>query len=456
MSEGMLSIFHKHPVKTFILAGAGLAGLGAIYSLMYRQSAVKKSLSFQNIKKKSQRIDDLEGLNILIENLEKIISDSTTDDNDTIELLVAILNKLKSARSELRNLFPENNLTKIPRKRVSSRSIGMGKVVVTGSGDSQDTIKEASAIPYYSSNYDPKPGSLSVFSDSDSYQSAVEDFFPPQEDQDFLEEDDMDKGFSSFYNEGLEATKRGEVLFRKNRTDFLKTKDVEDFSAKLYCIRKSCTILMEDESKRLWLTNTGRNILGGILRQDTKDPSDLYDAFDAMMALLKEPKCYENMYEELKLRKIPVINLWDVLLDYIVLDAFEDLRKPPSAFMALVKNPFFSNKTKESSINALIYSLVKAKKIRLTQQYGFISHFYDISLAISPSLAMGLLGISTQEFSDLCTFFKEHVFTLLINMFSLKCVRYTDPTILSEDIWNLLVKHMEIIQNRVTSDLPPQ
>lgn len=59
------------------------------------------------------------------------------------------------------------------------------------------------------------------------------------------------------------------------------------------------------------------------------------------------------------------INLWDVLFDFVILDAFDDLKKPPSAIVALVKNNWFSQSMKESTINNLIWSMIKAKKAKL-------------------------------------------------------------------------------------------
>lgn len=72
------------------------------------------------------------------------------------------------------------------------------------------------------------------------------------------------------------------------------------------------------------------------------------------------------------------MNLWDVLFDFVFLDAFEDLRKPPSGIAALMRNSFLSRSMKEATLNNLIWSLIKAKRSRLQvslmRGYATLSH----------------------------------------------------------------------------------
>ncbi|CEF69364.1 Protein of unknown function DUF2217 family-containing protein [Strongyloides ratti] len=455
MTQGVLSIFSKNSFQKIFFASAGVIGLISIYYFIQRKSKLKKNVSLKSLKNNDGGINDLESLNNLIATLEEIITDSVNIERESIEVLVNIVHRLKGVKNELLQLFPESDFKKITRKRILSKSVGNKPIFESGAGDAGFEIegKVQKALSGFGDIYSAKQGSLSIFSDSDSYQSAVDSFDILRDEIDEMDLFDLDKDELNFYKEGLEAARRGEIKFRKNRCDFVKINDLEEFCAKIYCIRKAFTLLMSDESKKLWLINSGRSILGGIVKQDGKDPADFYDAYDSMIEFLNQPNMEDTMFEELQLRKVPEINLWDVLLDYIVLDAFDDLRKPPSAFMALVKNPFFSQSTKESSISALIYSIVKAKKGRLQQGDGFISHFYDISLTISPSLAMGILGVSSKEFVDLCNCFKEKVFLLIIEMFDSKLVKYTTVDDLASDIWSIFQKRLDELLNRVNSDL---
>uniref|UniRef100_A0A0N5BZH4 Mitoguardin n=1 Tax=Strongyloides papillosus TaxID=174720 RepID=A0A0N5BZH4_STREA len=455
MVQDLMSIFSKNSFQKIFFASAGVVGLISIYYFIQRKSKLKKGISLKSLENRENGTNDLESLCNLIDALEKIIADSVNIERESVELLVNVVQRLKGARNDLLQLFPESDFKKITRKRVLSRS-GVNKIPYeTGAGDGNiDVAGRFHRVPSgFSDMYSARQGTLSIFSDSDSYQSAIDNFDILRDEIEEMDMLDLDSNELAFYKEGLEIAKRGDIKYRKNRCDFVKVNDVEEFCAKIYCIRKAFTLLMSDESKKIWLIKSGRSILSGIIKQDGKDPADFFDAYDSMIEFLNQPNIEETVFVELLPRKVPELNLWDVLLDYIVLDAFDDLRKPPSAFMALIKNPFFSQSTKESSISTLIYSIVKAKKSRLQNPHGFISHFYDISLAISPSLAMGILGVASKEFVDLCNCFKEKVFLLIIEIFDSKVVKYTTVEDLANDIWNIFQKRLDELLNRVNSDL---
>lgn len=46
--------------------------------------------------------------------------------------------------------------------------------------------------------------------------------------------------------------------------------------------------------------------------------------------------------------RVQVLTFYDVVLDYILLDAFEDLAAPPSSVLAVVRNRWLSDGFKES------------------------------------------------------------------------------------------------------------
>jgi len=59
----------------------------------------------------------------------------------------------------------------------------------------------------------------------------------------------------------------------------------------------------------------------------------------------------------LKKRGVVALTFYDVLLDFILLDAFEDLEKPPSSVIAVVQNRWLSNNFKESVSCVLFVNL---------------------------------------------------------------------------------------------------
>lgn len=54
------------------------------------------------------------------------------------------------------------------------------------------------------------------------------------------------------------------------------------------------------------------------------------------------------MEQELSARGVKAMTFYDIVLDYILMDAFEDLDSPPSSVLAVVQNRWLSNGFKES------------------------------------------------------------------------------------------------------------
>lgn len=67
-----------------------------------------------------------------------------------------------------------------------------------------------------------------------------------------------------------------------------------------------------------------------------------------MLTFLQDEKCWEEMGLELAARGVKAMTFYDIVLDYILMDAFEDLDTPPSSVLAVVQNRWLSNGFKES------------------------------------------------------------------------------------------------------------
>ena len=52
--------------------------------------------------------------------------------------------------------------------------------------------------------------------------------------------------------------------------------------------------------------------------------------------------------KELQQRDVRALTFYDVVLDFILMDAFDDLENPPKAAMAVIQNRFLSKGFKES------------------------------------------------------------------------------------------------------------
>jgi hypothetical protein len=86
---------------------------------------------------------------------------------------------------------------------------------------------------------------------------------------------------------------------------------------------------------------------------------------------------------------VNVINFYDIVLDFILLDAFEDLENPPSAITAVIQNSWLSQSFKETALATAVWSVLKAKRKLLKYPDGFITRFYSITEYLVPVLAWG-------------------------------------------------------------------
>lgn len=70
-----------------------------------------------------------------------------------------------------------------------------------------------------------------------------------------------------------------------------------------------------------------------------------------MLIFLQERGCWEDVELELSIKGVKAMTFYDVVMDYILMDAFEDLETPPSSVTAVVQNRWLSNGFKESVSN---------------------------------------------------------------------------------------------------------
>ncbi|CAJ0558884.1 unnamed protein product, partial [Mesorhabditis spiculigera] len=291
-----------------------------------------------------------------------------------------------------------------------------------------------------------RSGSLSVLSD-DSFMSALEDINVA--DQDWEKKYDVNKNELILYQTGLKLAKDGKIHIRQNRFEDCHCDSPDDFAAKVYCIRKALKIVTADERKVMRLVSAGRQLLGDLLSSCGQDPAAFYRAYDKMVTFLEDEDNCKDAEDELKTRNVHELGLWDVLMDFVLLDAFDELKNPPSSVYSVTRNSWLSESMKYSTISTVIWSLLKAKRQRLVQSAGFIAHFYDISETVSPALTLGLLG-TNQERKELCHYFKEQIAQLVCEIFNEERVRFGDEVELAEDIWTVIESRAETMVSRLS------
>ncbi|XKL68352.1 hypothetical protein PGB90_003843 [Kerria lacca] len=233
------------------------------------------------------------------------------------------------------------------------------------------------------------------------------------------------------------------------RTEILRCSSDVEYLCKLHCIRIGFQFLLKDESKRTWIANTGRQILTELLVYASKDPKEFLIAYEEMLTFLQDEKCWEEMEIELSARGVKAMTFYDIVLDYILMDAFEDLDSPPSSVLAVVQNRWLSNGFKESALATAVWSVLRAKRRMLRFPDGFMAHFYSISEKISPLMAWGFLG-PDEKLKETCLYFKEQVMGFLGDIFSFRCSRYTSVENLAEDIMKHITTRIENTINKLS------
>ncbi|XP_056147088.1 mitoguardin 2 [Lampris incognitus] len=249
---------------------------------------------------------------------------------------------------------------------------------------------------------------------------------------------------AALYVEALSLVQEEKVIYRSLRTELLECYGDQDFVAKLHCVRQAFQVLLLDETHRTFFMETGKQIITGLMVKSNKSPKAFLESYEDMMHFTQREDSWPIIEMELKNRGVVCMNFFDIVLDFILMDAFEDLESPPPSVMAVLGNRWLSDSFKETALSTACWSVLKAKRRLLMVQDGFISHFYSISEHVSPVLAFGFLG-PRQQLNEVCSFFKQQIMQYLKDMFDHEKVRFTSAHCLAEDISNLSHRRSEIL-----------
>ncbi|PIC26248.1 hypothetical protein B9Z55_018876 [Caenorhabditis nigoni] len=365
-------------------------------------------------------------------NLEMVKNRSSKDMERSIKI-EGILKGLKQVEDEITLLIPHMEDFRDDNTEFYSVSGGTGYAGSVRTGRSR---------------------TLSVLSD-DSFQSAVEEFAVDIDDIDFVSEAaNLEKEELKFLDEGMRAAMNGEVKYRKSRMDFCNCESETDFAAKLYCVRQALTNALKDEHKRVWLAKCGRTLLADFIRHTKQDPVKFFNAYDEMLEYVSNDRNQEQLRQDVEGRGVCETGFYDVAVDFIILDAFEDLKSPPSAVYSVTKNYFMSMSMKYSTLNTIIWSIIKSKRQRLKNPDGFIAKFYNISETVMPAITLGFLG-TDERLGELCQYFKEQVVQFVLDVFNTQRVCYRSLEEMTEDVWIVMRNRLEAVQTRMSNELLP-
>jgi len=348
---------------------------------------------------------------------------TTAEEAAFVKMLENILETAYNLQEESEHMFiyQESILNKSKRKTLSVNFIG---------------INELDGHNGASSSY--KTPLLSVSSvDQDSFVSAQDTIADLRDFEDLNEIVGETDAKEKLYLEALEHLEKNGIPYRTIRTDFVGCANDTEYLAKLHCLRLAFKEIMSKPDDRNWWSDNGRQMLAELLVRSDKDPKDFIQVYDELLDYLSEDDEHiEIMAEELKSRNVQCTNFYDICLDYILIDSFEDLESPPSSVIAVMNNRWLSNGFKETALQTAIWSVLKAKRRLLRHSDGFKAQFYNLSEIIIPTLAWGFFG-PDENMNTLMCYFRDQVLDFIKGLYDSQCVRFTTIEDLSNDIMNL-------------------
>ena len=253
----------------------------------------------------------------------------------------------------------------------------------------------------------------------------------------------------TLYDDALSEITHGSVPCRTLRTKWMNCETDTEFLGKLHCIRLAYQEVFNDDVNREWFVASGRLMVSSLLRKANKNPEQFLSAYDSIVEWSHHPHNEEALEEELRGRGVKFISFYDIVMDFILFDAFDDLESPPSSVKTVIQNRWLSDSFKETALSTACWSILKAKRQMIKVSDGFMAHFYMISEHTSPVLAWGFLG-PHGELRDVCEFFKDQVMGLMRDVFSFDKARYTSVEQLAEDIMRLSRVRNTAIMDKLT------
>ena len=224
----------------------------------------------------------------------------------------------------------------------------------------------------------------------------------------------------------------------------------EEFIAKVQCMRMAFGQILEQEENRQYFSQLGQEILEIVLSHSPKDPTACLIAYQEMLDYVSDPDHKSDIMSEVSVRNIPGNSFYDLVLDYMILESFDDLANPPSAVTSVANNRWLSSGFRELALQTAVSAVLKHKKSKLPIKGGFFDHFYNILEHVSPILAWGFLG-SDIELKLKCNLIKDAIMNLCRSYFSFDRVRYTSLNDLTEDILRVTDQEYENLQKQLNS-----
>uniref|UniRef100_A0A8C9E579 Mitoguardin 2 n=1 Tax=Phocoena sinus TaxID=42100 RepID=A0A8C9E579_PHOSS len=247
-------------------------------------------------------------------------------------------------------------------------------------------------------------GSLHLRADHEDSLTSEDSFFSATELFESLQVGDYPSPLSrpaAAYEEALQLVKEGRVPCRTLRTELLGCYSDQDFLAKLHCVRQAFEGLLEDKSHQYFFGEVGRQMVTGLMTKAEKSPKGFLESYEEMLSYALRPETWATTRLELEGRGVVCMSFFDIVLDFILMDAFEDLENPPSSVLAVLRNRWLSDSFKETALATACWSVLKAKRRLLMHQIvQYLRDMFDLDnvrYTSVPALADDILQLSRRR-----------------------------------------------------------
>ncbi|XP_014205063.1 mitoguardin [Copidosoma floridanum] len=330
--------------------------------------------------------------------------------------------------------------------------IDQHSVLFRNESDSEDSHKPstlATRLSVIRDKHDPA-------SSPESYASAKDGVADLREFEEFAE---VYPHFEQqkLYHEALKQHEDDGIVCRMSRnglekrlhTELVKCGSDVEYLSKVHCLRQAYSKLFRQSYAATWVADVGRQLISDLIIFADRDPKDYLMHYEKMLEFLSHEPNLGIMKEELGTRGVRCINFYDVVIDFVLLDAFEEMENPPASIRAILQNRWISASFRETAIGTAVWSVLLGKRKMLKHPQGFMAHFYSISEQVTPVLVWGFLGPESSLRST-CYYFRDQIVEFLIDIFNFYKVRYTNVDDLAEDVLREMKIRVENINQRLS------
>lgn len=180
-----------------------------------------------------------------------------------------------------------------------------------------------------------------------------------------------------------------------------------------------------------------------------QDANECINAYHSFLDFIMNEDNYDTIMLEISGRNIAYVSFYDIVLDYMILESFDDLENPSSAVKSVVNNRWLSESFREISLQTAVSAVMRRKRSKLIVQDGFFAHFYSMLDHLSPVLAWGFMG-TNEDLKFKCFSLKDSVHAVVRDFFSFDRCRYTYLEDLCNDIKRVTEERYWELNNKLS------